>query len=191
MNELSPSSPLKADPQVAKRLAQYIAIYTVCVIIAVKVHARAKLGEVLIKGDHMLSSFGCFTLHDGLTDGAASSKRCHLIRALTAISPGFDQARPRSSSPCLAASRCRAAAFSSSTSASLWADPRWSISRELRGGEEVHRSARAWHPRTSLPSAHAETPAYTTALEAPGLVRKSKSQYLTRTNPAGQRFRVR
>ncbi len=31
--------------------------------------------------------------------------------------------------------RCRAAAFSSSTSASLWADPRWSISQEPRREE--------------------------------------------------------
>jgi hypothetical protein len=45
--------------------------------------------------------------------------------------------RPRSSSPCPAASRCRAAAFSNSTSASLWAEPRWSISREPRREEST------------------------------------------------------
>ena len=40
--------------------------------------------------------------------------------------------RPRSSSPCPAASFCRAAAFSSSTSASSCAEPRCSISRDPR-----------------------------------------------------------
>ena len=40
--------------------------------------------------------------------------------------------RPRSSTPCPAASRCRATAFSSSSSTSSCAEPRCSISRDPR-----------------------------------------------------------
>jgi hypothetical protein len=49
--------------------------------------------------------------------------------------PAAPVSRPRSSSPRPAASRCRAKAFSSSSSASSWAEPTCSISREPRWDE--------------------------------------------------------
>ena len=45
--------------------------------------------------------------------------------------------KPRSSSPCSAASRCRAAALSASSYASSWAEPRCSMVREPRREENT------------------------------------------------------
>ena len=95
--------------------------------------------------------------------------------------PGAPARRPRSSSPCPAASFCRPAAFSSSTSAAVCADPRCSISR-ARGARSaasctavapddvltVRRygdtrpqygpgSAQVWHPPTTNPQLTAPT----------------------------------
>jgi hypothetical protein len=71
---------------------------------------------------------------------APSSHKCPIREDVIGSGPpcrGAKPLRPRSSSPCPAATFCRAAAFNSSSSASVCADPMCSIFRAPRRFENT------------------------------------------------------